>query len=87
MQRRSKEVKEFRDKTLLESNMKFAALQQKYKFLKSQNEDTVEECAKKQSQHLEELNAIETKLKSIANQNTQIVKQKDKQIEELRVSS
>lgn len=86
LQRRSKQVKELQDKTLMESNMKFGALQQNYKLLKIQNEDMTEDCAKKQSQHLVELNAIENKLKSIANQNTQIIKEKDRQIEELRVS-
>lgn len=83
--RRTGEAKEFRDKTLMESNLKFGALQQSYKLLKSQNDDLVDECGKLRRTHLEQLGAVETKLKNIAAQQAQFERQRAREAEDAKV--
>lgn len=85
LQRRSKENKEFRDRTMMETNMKFGALQQSYKLLKIQNDDLTTECAKNKQTQLEEINGLQRKMKSLNSQNVQMLKEKDKEIEHLKV--
>lgn len=83
--RSTNDVKEFRDKHYMETNMKFGALQQSYKLLKSQNDDLVDECGKLRTSHLEQLSALESKLKNIDAQHSQILRQKDRDAAEQRV--
>lgn len=68
-------------------NLKYTSLQQHYKLLKSQHEDRNAECAKQKNDQLEEVNGLEGKLKSIISQNTQIVREKDREIEHLKVKN
>lgn len=85
LQRRDGQVRELRGKTQMESNLKFGALQQSYKLLKIQNDDLVDECGKLRTAHLEQLGALEAKLKSIDAQHEQILRQRDKANFELTV--
>lgn len=86
LQKRAKVDKEHREKIQMESNLKYTSLQQHYKLLKSQHDDLSDECAKQKTNQLEEINGLQGKLKSIISQNTQIIREKDREIEHLKVS-
>lgn len=83
----TREFKTFRDLRMAEFNQSFGALQQSYKLLKDQNDDLVDECGKLRTTHLEQLGSLEAKLKNIDAQHAQILRQRDKEAVELKVSS
>lgn len=59
--------------------MKFGALQQSYKLLKSQNEDLTDEAEHLRTTHLEEIAALEAKSKNSADMH-------DKELELVKVN-
>lgn len=82
---RTKVQKDFNEKTLTETNNKLTSLQQHYKLLQTQHDDSNNECAKSKAHQLEEINGLQKKLKSLETQNAQALKEKDKELELLKV--
>lgn len=60
-----------------EINLKLTSLQQHYKLLKSQHEDSVDECSKAKAKQLKEMNALQSKVKLFQSQNEQLDEQKE----------
>lgn len=83
--RKSKDAKEFQEKTMVESNMKFGSLQQHYKLLKNQNEDLVEECANNKTKYMKEYNGLKEKLKRVTIEFNVELRKKDDEIDSLKV--
>lgn len=81
LEREAREQTDLKEKVVQESNSKLESLQQHYKLLKSQHDDYTEECSKVKAKQLEEINALQRKVKSLQSQNSQSVKEKDKDIE------
>lgn len=84
--RKSKDAKEFQEKTMVESNMKFGSLQQHYKLLKNQHDDLVEECANNKTKYAKEYSGLKDKLKRVTIELNDELRKKDNEIESLKVS-
>lgn len=82
---KANEQKEHSEKSVHETNLKLSSLQQHFKLLKSEHEDSKEACAKAKAKQLEEINGMQRKIKALETQNGQAVKEKDKAIELLKV--
>lgn len=85
--RKSKDAKEFQEKTMVESNMKFGSLQQHYKLLQNQHDDLVEECANNKTKSTKEYNGLKDKLKRVTIEFNDELRKKDKDIDILKVRS
>ncbi|KAJ6635633.1 Golgi integral membrane protein 4 [Pseudolycoriella hygida] len=83
--RKSKDAKEFQEKTMVESNMKFGSLQQHYKLLKNQHDDFVEECANNKTKCTKEYNGLKDKLKRVTMELNEEIRKKDKEIDSLKI--
>lgn len=69
-----------------EINQKLSSLQQHYKLLKSQHDDFTEESAKEKAKQLADLTALQGRVQSIQSEHEQVVKAKDHEIDEWKVS-
>lgn len=85
LENKAKEQKELNDKIVLETNVKLTSLQQHCKLLKSQHEDSADECAKAKARQSEEINGLQKKVKSLETQNEHAIKEKEMEIELLKV--
>lgn len=85
--RKSRDAKEFQEKTMVESNMKFGSLQQHYKLLKNQHDDLVEECANNKTKYTKEYIGLKEKLKRITIEFNDELRKKENELESLRVSA
>lgn len=83
---KSKNEKEQREKTIIETNNRLSSLQQIYKLLQSEDEDLKEDCAKTKAKHLDEINGLERKIKSLQGQLVQSESERNKEIEHWKVN-
>lgn len=80
LEREAREQTKLKEKSVQEINLKFESLQQQYKFLISQVDDKQEEYSKVKSKQQDEISSLQSKIKSLRNQNDQSANQKDKDI-------
>lgn len=73
------------DRNLRETNVKLSSLQQHYKLLKSEHDDTTDACAKSKAKQLEEIDGVQKKIQAIETKNKQVIKERDAEIEMLKV--
>lgn len=85
MANKAREEKDLSEKTVMETNMKLSSLQQHFKLLKSEQDDSKDECAKSKVRQLEQINGLEKKVKSLESSNDMAIKEKNKEIELLKV--
>lgn len=85
MTNKAREEKDLSEKTVMETNMKLSSLQQHFKLLKSEQDDSKDECAKSKVRQLEQINGLEKKVKSLESSNDLAIKEKNKEIELLKV--
>ncbi|XP_037036220.1 uncharacterized protein LOC119074303 isoform X2 [Bradysia coprophila] len=83
--RKSKDAKEYQEKTMVESNMKFGSLQQHYKLLKNQHDDLVEECVNNKTKYTKEYNGLKDKLKRVTIEFNEELRKKDDEIQSLKI--
>ncbi|KAK6617458.1 hypothetical protein RUM43_014467 [Polyplax serrata] len=87
LQKKLEEEKVTRERDNLEAVNKFTALQQQYKFLKSQHEDVNQECGKLRQQHLTELeekSQLESLFQRLKDELRLVKENKNAEIEQLK---
>lgn len=85
MHNKNHDQKEECDRNLRETNLKLSSLQQHYKLLKSEHDDSTDACAKAKAKQLEEIGGFQRKTQAIETHNKQVIKEKDNEIEMLKV--
>lgn len=83
--KKSKDAKEFQEKTMIESNMKFGSLQQHYKLLKNQHDDLVEECANNKTKYTKEYSGLKEQLKRLTIDFNDQLRKKNSELDNLKV--
>lgn len=83
-EQRAKEQLEQNAKAKMTHNLHYDSLNQRYKLLQKEHGDLVEDCAKTKKSHLEVVNSLETKVKSLQSQLQQVRSLNDKDQEELK---
>lgn len=85
MQNKANDEKEQNFKTLKETNLKLSALQQHYKLEKSENDDKKEEWNKAKAKLVDDVSGLQKKIKTMESQHELAIKEKNKEIELLKV--
>ncbi|XP_055852323.1 uncharacterized protein LOC129916424 isoform X2 [Episyrphus balteatus] len=83
-EQRAKEQTEQNAKAKMTHNLHYDSLNQRYKLLQKEHGDLVEDCSKTKKSHLEVVNSLDTKVKSLQSQLQQVRSLNDKDLEELK---
>ncbi|XP_055903237.1 uncharacterized protein LOC129939291 isoform X2 [Eupeodes corollae] len=83
-EQRAKEQSDQNAKAKMTSTLHYDNLNQRYKLLQKEHGDLVEDCSKSKKSHLEAVNSLDTKVKSLQSQLQQVRSLNDKDLEELK---